>query len=177
MSTLIGQKGTTGRIQLSNKLTFEIEWEIKDYNLKENKITIWVKYIGLSNFTDEFLIVNLNKTTVYAEFNGQSDWITRWDAQEAYYLSGTDGGSVEGDVVFDAPKNGVLNGMNLIFRHEEEGAEPINIVQPLNVSNVSNGHIKKDSNWLNAFPWIKVNGAWNRCVIWKKINGVWTKGK
>lgn len=48
-------------------------------------------------------------------------------------------------------------------------------VQPL--PNISNGHIKVNNVWKNAFAWMKILGVWKRCTIWMKINGVWKRGK
>ena len=47
----------------------------------------------------------------------------------------------------------------------------------IGVIKISNGHIKINNTWKNAFAWFKTSTGWKRCIIWKKINGVWKKGK
>lgn len=47
----------------------------------------------------------------------------------------------------------------------------------IGVIKISNGHVKINNTWKNAFAWIKTNAGWKRCIMWKKINGVWKKGK
>lgn len=54
------------------------------------------------------------------------------------------------------------------------------IIDPVGIElgeiKISNGHIKINSIWKDAFAWIKTTLGWRRCIVWKKINGIWKRG-